>query len=360
MMNSLKLKRLLIAPVYLSLLLQSLAVQGIIRVGLTMNYSSFDINGVRLSNINDNIYIGEIKVGTPSQRFKVVFDTGSINLWVPSTKSMGSKHNLYVSSKSSSYKPIGRNVTLEYGTGSLRGILSSDTINVGGITITNQCFTEALATRTGDDPLLKAPFDGILGLGNPQDSATRTLSVWESIKTQGRVEKKIFSIWLGRPSLFKAEGEITFGGIDRSRFKGQHIYVTATGEKYFFQMNNILVGSQDTSVCSRGCQVFVDSGNSNIHGPAALIKEINRRIGAAPNCSNVKRLPDVTFTIGGSSFSVSSRDYIYRVTKNKCTSRFVETNDIYWTLGMPFMRAVHTVYDFTTEPTVKIGFAKSA
>ncbi|XP_007020768.2 PREDICTED: aspartic proteinase [Theobroma cacao] len=245
---------------------------------------SEDIDIVALKNYMDAQYFGEIGIGTPPQNFTVIFDTGSSNLWVPSSKCYFSiacyLHSRYKSSRSSTYKANGKPADIQYGTGAISGFFSEDNVQVGDLVVKNQEFIEA--TREPSITFLVAKFDGILGLGFQEISVGNAVPVWYNMVNQGLVKEPVFSFWFNRDPEDDIGGEVVFGGMDPKHFKGDHTYVPITRKGYWqFDMGDVLIGNQTTGLCAGGCSAIADSGTSLITGPTAIIAQVNHAIGAS-------------------------------------------------------------------------------
>lgn len=239
--------------------------------------------GVPLKNFMDAQYYGPISLGTPGQPFMVIFDTGSSNLWVPSSKcsifNIACRlHKKYNAEHSSTYKANGTQFKIEYGTGSLDGFISQDVLDFGGVKVAGQGFAEAV-----NEPgltFVAAKFDGILGMGFPAISVGHVVPPFTNMVDRQLLAEPLFSFWLNRDVDAAVGGELVLGGMDTRHFVGEHTWVPVTRQGYWqFDMDRIGVGAQDT-LCPKGCAAIADTGTSLIAGPSEEIAVINHAIGA--------------------------------------------------------------------------------
>ena len=111
-------------------------------------------------------YYGEVALGTPEQVFNVIFDTGSSDLWVASSKCDSScgRHAKYDSSKSTTYIANGTSFDIMYGSGPVSGFQSIDILDMGGLKISKQMFAEVTDAAGLGAAYKLGKFDGILGM----------------------------------------------------------------------------------------------------------------------------------------------------------------------------------------------------
>uniref|UniRef100_A0A8C4KRV4 Cathepsin D n=1 Tax=Equus asinus TaxID=9793 RepID=A0A8C4KRV4_EQUAS len=321
-----------------------------------------------LKNYMDAQYYGEIGIGTPPQCFTVVFDTGSSNLWVPSVhcKLLDIAcwiHHKYNSGKSSTYVKNGTTFDIHYGSGSLSGYLSQDTVSVPcnmalstvrGVKVERQTFGEA--TKQPGITFIAAKFDGILGMAYPRISVNNVLPVFDNLMEQKLVDKNIFSFYLNRDPAAQPGGELMLGGIDSKYYKGSLSYYNVTRMAYWqIHMEGVEVG-ESLTLCKGGCEAIVDTGTSLIVGP---VEEY-----MIP-CEKVSSLPEVTVKLGDQSYKLSSEDYTLKVSqagKTICLSGFMGM-DIpppggpLWILGDVFIGRYYTVFDRDQN---RVGLAEAA
>eukprot|EP00959_Pyramimonas_sp_CCMP1952_P287903 6020878-Pyramimonas_sp.AAC.2 len=95
-------------------------------------------------------------------------------------------HKTYKSGASSTYKPNGTHFAIQYGSGSLTGVLDEDVVTLGDITIQHQTFGESV-TEPGI-AFLAGHFDGILGLGFPTIAVEHVTPPFNNMMDQGLVQ----------------------------------------------------------------------------------------------------------------------------------------------------------------------------
>jgi saccharopepsin len=329
------------------------------------SYANGAPHPVPISNFMNAQYFSTIQIGTPPQEFKVVLDTGSSNLWVPSQK-CGSiacyLHSKYDSSSSSTYKPNSTEFEIHYGSGSLSGFVSQDHVKIGDLIIKDQLFAEA--TKEPGLTFAFGRFDGIMGLGYDTISVNGIQPPFYKMVENKLLDEPVFAFYLADES---GESQVTFGGVDKALYEGEIQYIPLRRKAYWeVDLESISFGDETAELENTG--VILDTGTSLNVLPSGLADLLNKEMGAKKgysgqytvDCSARDTLPDITFNLAGHNYSLSAQDYILEVS-GSCISTFQGMDFPAPTgplaiLGDAFLRRWYSVYDLGRDA---VGLAKA-
>merc|ERR1719327_578589 len=311
--------------------------------------------------VHKTAYWGTVKLGTPAQEFKVIFDTGSGNLILPSAEcNMAgcNPHKKYNPRDSSSSAPVvnergERSTEISFGTGEISGDYYKDQFCIAENLCTEVRFVAATAQSA--EPFSETPFDGILGLGFNDLSMGQHFNILDELNSNGQLPMGTFAVYLTDD----ANSEITFGGYRPEKVASDIVWAKVVRESYWqVGVDDIAFNNNPTGLCEGGCQVAVDTGTSMLAGPSDLVDKLTDKLAAKDDCSNFDSLPKIGFKIDDKVLNLSPDDYMDK-SEGDCSFSIMSLDvpppkGPLFIFGDPFLRRFVTIYDRSGP---RVGFA---
>ena len=275
-------------------------------------------------------------------------------------------HNTYDHSASSTYKKNGSDFAIRYGSGSLSGFISQDTVQIGDIKIKGQDFAEA--TEEPGLAFAFGRFDGIMGLGYDTISVNKIVPPFYQMIDKDLIDDPVVSFYLSDTNNGDDDdSEAMFGGINKDHYTGNITKIPLRRKAYWeVDLDAISFGGATAELEDTGA--ILDTGTSLIALPSTLAELLNKEIGAKKGfngqytieCDKKDSLPDLTFTLTGHNFTIGPEDYILDV-QGSCISSFFgmdipEPAGPLIILGDAFLRKWYSIYDLGTN---SVGLALS-
>lgn len=327
---------------------------------------------MHLSDIKNSQYVGHIKVGSPGQHFEVIFDTGSSNLWINSADCPSPAcqiHHRFDHRASSTFRSVGMDMSVKFGTGSIDGYLGQDTFTLGPIVVRGQTFGSI--TQENGQVFMTGKFDGILGLSFPSLSAAGYTPVFDNIIQQKLLSANMFSFYYSK--LPRQMSTLVLGEPNPTLFVGSIRYLHVS-KPYYWQvvLKDIRIGNELQNVCATPpCKAVVDTGTSLLTGPSDAMASLLERLHVNSDCSRMGDLPDITYILadehGEQEFRIDPEFYVVKsFARGTDQPKFCKPGfmalDVppprgpLWILGDIFMRKFYTVFDRDSQ---QLGFAEA-
>jgi hypothetical protein len=328
---------------------------------------------VVIHDYENSQYYGPISVGTPAKEFQVIFDTGSSNLWIPSSEctNCGLLKPKYNHNNSLTYVANGSIFDIEYGSGPVSGFISQDTVLVGNIAVKSVLFAEITDVSGLGAAYSLGKFDGIMGMAWPTISVNSIPPVFTMMVNQGLVNQPVFSFYLTTCTSTGVctDGEMLIGDIDTSHYIGTLDWVPLKELNYWtVALDSIVIAGTSTSI-TNVTTAIVDTGTSVLAGPTAEVAAFAKTVGAFPLgstgeyiiiCNKINTAPSLQFGFGGIKYILTAADYILD-TDGSCILGILGM-DIpgpvgpLWIMGDVWIRKWFTVFDYGNQ---RLGFAQA-
>ncbi|KIY68381.1 acid protease [Cylindrobasidium torrendii FP15055 ss-10] len=324
---------------------------------------------------NDVGYLATVSIGSPAQDFLLLMDSGSADLWVGSDQCQSietggdcGQHN-FLSTSSGSFKATDKQWQIQYGTGAAAGVIGSDDLTMGNLTLTGHQFgvtTQESQDFTGDT----TPFDGIMGLAQSTLSEQGVPTPPEALKSQGLISAAITSYKIPRLADEKNDGEVTFGALDETKFdKNTLVEMDNVSKQGFWEaaIDSGSVDGQDLGLTGR--TAILDTGTTLMVIPQDDATAIHQMIdGAADAGDGSFTVPcntnsSVAMTFGGQEFTIDPRDLAFQPLDDSGTDCIsgISAGNVgganEWLVGDTFLKNAYFSHNVDTN---KISLAKLA
>ena len=334
------------------------------------SFSSLDNQTVvSLRNYFTVLYTGEVSVGTPGQTFRVVFDTGSSDMWVFSSTAQNKLPflNYFDHAASSSFRAGPPNFKLQYGLGRVEGFASSDKVQLGGLSTPSQLFGEVtIWTKNFENP--NEPLDGIVGMSYKSLASDGADPLIDSLQKYGAISKRMFSFFLSsRPG--EQASKLIIGAPDPKYYRDSLFWnpvIDQGSGRWFIGTSSVSIGGTRVIQCQDQCLALVDTGTSFLGIPGDLFQAfVGKMLSKRSDCSirqnsdvicdssDTSGLPDLTFEINGNRYVLKPEDYLIR-SQIGIMPVNVTGGRSFFILGDTFIKNYYTVFDMDSN---QIAFA---
>jgi hypothetical protein len=316
--------------------------------------------------VHKTAYWGDISIGSPPQQFKVIFDTGSGNLIIPSSECSVpgcAPHKKYNHGSSSTSKSVQNekgedSSEITFGTGQIEGNFFRDKLCIGDSLCIDANFIAAEKETT--EPFQEIPFDGIMGLGFNDLSMGKGFNMIDELTADGALPGGQISFYLTDGG----DSEVTFGGYKSEYLASDIVWAPVEVQSWWqVAIKDITFDNQPKGLCNGECRVAVDTGTSMLAGPSDLVDKLSSMVDAKSDCSNFDSLPKLGFQIGDKVLNLMPDDYMDK-SASDCSFSLMALDvpppkGPLFIFGDPFLRRFVTIFDNGNSGNPRVGFAVS-